>query len=252
MVVMVVQVMVPLLMLLLMMMEMVAVVVTQVRLHRVPGTDDLRLGSVRQDVQDAERFHTPFVRVPVPLVLVVRLLHLHHLQPFQGFEVIVRGTSRRGTVAAGPAVHLLVVLFVLLILPQRCHGITTATLVGTQAPAVGHPVVAAPRVAVLVVDHGVPGVAPPRTQPLRVLLPRLGEPLVLLATRGDHHEGQRTRAADGYLVLVVLNVTSARGASARCPSVSWRAQAARRRGTGRHRRRRRHRVRFCHFRGAHS
>lgn len=173
MIVMVMQVMLMVRLLMLLLVEMVTVM-TEVRLDRVPGPHDLRLWPVRQDVQNTEGFHAPLVRVPVPLVLVVRVLHRHHLQPLQGFEIIVRGSRCRGAVAAGPAVHFFIVFLVLFVLPQRRHGIAAAALVGTETSAIGHPIIAASGVAVLVVDHGVPGVASSRTQSLHVLFPGLG------------------------------------------------------------------------------
>lgn len=224
------------LLLLLLLLEVVAMVMMVVemvaRLDRVPRAHDLRLRPVRQDVQYAERLHPPLVRVPIPLVLLVRVLHhLHHLQTFQRFEVIVRG-RRTATVTASPAVHLLLVLLVLLLVPQRGHGI--ATLVDADPPAVRHPAIATARVTVLVVDHRLPRVASSRAQSVHVLVPRLGQALVLLRAGRDDHEGQRARAAHGDLVLVVLNV-----ASAGRPSVDRRrSQAAGRRGARGHRGRR--------------
>lgn len=231
-VVVVVKVVVLLLLLLLLLEAVMMVVEMVVRLDRVPRAHDLRLRPVRQDVQYAERLHPPLVRVPIPLVLLVRVLHhLHHLQTFQRFEVIVRG-RRTAAVAARPAVHLLLVLLVLLLVPQRGHGIATATLV--DPPAVRHPVIATARVTVLVVDHRLPRVASSGAQSVHVLVPPLGQPLVLLRAGRDDHEGQRARAAHGDLVLVVLNV-----ASAGRPSVDRRrSQAAGRRGARGHRGRR--------------
>ena len=101
----------------LLLLKMMAMMMVEIRLDRVPRPYDFRLGSMRQDVQNTERLHPSFVRVPIPVVLLVRVLHLHHLQTFQRLEVIVRGTGRRGTVTASPTVHFLVVLFVLLLVP---------------------------------------------------------------------------------------------------------------------------------------
>lgn len=231
------------LLLLLLLLQVVAVVVmvemVVIRLDRVPGAHDLRLGSVRQDVQYAERLNPALVRVPIPLVLLVRVLHLHHLQTFQRLEVIVRGTCPRRTVTASPTVHfLLVVLLLLFLVPQRGHGITAATLVDPEPSPVRHPVIAAARVTILVVDHRFPGITSSRAQSVHVFLPRLGQPFLLLRGGRDHDQGQRAGAANGDLVLVVLHVAPAGGASARRPSVDRRSQAAGRRGARGHRRRR--------------
>ena len=113
--------------------EMVVVEMVVIRLDRVPRAHDLRLRSVRQDVQYAERLDPALVRVPIPLVLLVRVLHLHHLQTFQRLEVIVRGT----TVTASPTVHFLLVLLLVLLLlfvPQRGHGVAAAAPLVTYPP----------------------------------------------------------------------------------------------------------------------
>ena len=113
--------------------EMVVVEMVVIRLDRVPRAHDLRLRSVRQDVQYAERLDPALVRVPIPLVLLVRVLHLHHLQTFQRLEVIVRGT----TVTASPTVHFLLVLLLVLLplfVPQRGHGVAAAAPLVTYPP----------------------------------------------------------------------------------------------------------------------
>lgn len=152
---------------------------------------------MRQNVENTERLDATFVALTVPVVLLVRVLHLHHLQTFQRFEIVVRCTGRRCTVTTASAVHLLFLLLVVLfVLPQRGNGITAAALVSSNTSTIRRPVITASRVAVLVVDHRLPRVTPSRAQSVRVILPRLRQSFVLFRGRGDHHQRQRTRTTD--------------------------------------------------------
>lgn len=209
--------MVLLLLLLLIMMVMMMEVVVTVRMtetgvHRVPWPDDFRLRSVGQNVEDAEGLDAAVIGLSLPLVLLVRVLHLHHLEPLERFEIIVSGTgSGRRAVAAGPTIDVLLLLLhlvVLLVVPKRRDGV--AALAGpTARPTVGHPVVAVARVALLVFRHRVARVRSPRAQTVCVVLPR-GRRQLVLRVGCHHHQRQRTRTTHGDLVVVVLHVPAAR------------------------------------------
>lgn len=247
-VMMVVQMMM-LLLLLLLQVVMTVMLAAEAGVHRVPRTDDLRLRPMRQDVQDAEGLYATVVALPLPLVLLVRVLHLHHLQPLQRLEVIVRRTGGCRAVAAGPAVHFLLLLVLLLVVPERRNRIA-ALARPAAAPAVRHPVLitVAGVIPLLVLRYRIARIGSPRTQTFHVVLPGL-----VLRVGRHEHQRQRARTAHGDHVLVVLHVSSTRRAAARRPSVRRRAaHAAGRRRAGRSRCRRRHRIRFRHLRGTHT
>lgn len=241
-----------LLMMVMMMMEVMAVLMAEARVHRVPGSDNFRLRSVGQDVQDTEGFDATVIGLPFPFVLLVRVLNLHHLEALERLEVIVSGAGSGRAVAAGPTVDVLFLLvIILLVVPERRDGVTALTGSATCS-SVQHPVVAVAGVALLVLRHRVARVGPSRAQTIGVIFPR-GRHQLVLRVGCHHHQRQGARATYGDLVVVVLHVPSTRRTSARRPSVRRRAaHATGRRRAGRYRRRRRHRVRFRHLRGAHA
>lgn len=84
------------------------------------------------------------------------MLHLHHLETLERFEVIVSGSGSGRAVAAGPAVDvLLLVVVVLLVVPERRDGVAALTGPATR-PAVRQPVIAVAGVALLVFRHRIP------------------------------------------------------------------------------------------------
>lgn len=249
MVVMVVVQMVRMMMMLLL--QVMTMLMAQAGIRRVPGTNDLRLRPMRQDIEDTKRFDPAIIGFPFPFIFLIRVLHRHHLQALQRLEVIVRGTSGCRSVAARPAVHLFLLLFVLLVVPERRDRVA-AFASPAAGSSVRHPVLSvAGVIPVLVLRHRITWIGSSGAQTVGVIVPG-GSQLVLRVGRRDHQR-QRTGTAHGDLVLVVLNVSSTRRASARRPSVCRRAaHAAGRRGAGRYRCRRRHRVRFRHLRRAHA
>ena len=217
----------------------------------VPGTDDLCLRSMRQDIEDTERLNSAIIGFPFPLILLIRMLHLHHLQALQRLKVIVRSTSGRCSVVTGPAVYLFFFLLVLLVISERCDRITAFASSATCS-SIRHPVFpVAGIISLLVFRHRVSWIGSPGAQTVDVILPGGGQLVFRVGCR--YYQRQWTGTAYGNLVFIVLNISSTRRASARCPSVCRRAtHAAGRHGAGRYRCRRRHRVRFRHLRCTHA
>lgn len=235
----------------LMLLQMMTVLMAEARVHRVPGTDDLRFRPMRQDVEDTEGLDPAIVGLSFSLVLLVRVLHLDHLQTFQRLEIIIGRAGGCRTVAASPAVYLLFLLVVFLVVSERCNRISAFASPATGS-SVRHPVFSVARIIPLfILRHRISHVGSSGTQTVGVVLPRGGQ-LVFRVRRHDH-QWQRAGAAHGDLVLVILDVSSTWRASTRRPSVRGRAaHAAGRCCAGRYRRRRRHRVRFRHLRGTHA
>lgn len=235
----------------LMLLQMMTVLMAEARVHRVPGTDNLRFWPMRQDVEDTERLDPAIVGLSFSLVLLVRVLHLYHLQTFQRLEIIIGRSGGCRTVATSPAVYLFFFFFVFFVVSERCNRVAALASPATGS-SVRHPVLSVARIIPLfVLRHRISHVGSSGTQTVDVVLPG-GSQLVLRVRRHDH-QWQRARTAHGDLVLVVLDVSSTWRASARRPSVRRRAaHAAGRCCAGRYRRRRRHRVRFRHLRGTHA
>lgn len=105
----------------LMLLKMMAVLMAEAGVHRVPGTDNLRFWPMRQDVEDTEGFDPAIVGLPFSLVLLIRMLHLHHLQTFQRLEIIVGRAGSCRTIATCPAVYLFFFLIIFLVVSERCN-----------------------------------------------------------------------------------------------------------------------------------
>lgn len=209
----------------------------------VPGPDDLRLGPVREDVQDAEGLDPSLGRGLFPvaaglLLFLLFSLYLHHLEPLQGLEVVVAvGTP-------GSPFRLVVVVV----------GLPEGGYLAAEAPPSARPPVSllgVPAVLVVDVDYGGGRVVG------QSLVVAVGLLVVVLGGGGDH-EGQGTRAPDRDLAVVVVGRgflhRRRRAAVVVVPEPAVLDRRRRRAQTGaRGRRRGRHGVRgrFRHLRAAH-
>jgi hypothetical protein len=181
-------------------MLMLPMLKTDARVRRVPGTDDLGLWPMRQNVQDTERLDASIIGLAFPLVLVLRVLHhLHHLETLERLEVVVRRFESGGDrlAALGPHVHVvvvvvvvvvLVVLVVLVVVDGRDGIAAVANRLAATATAVRHPVIAISRGrVVLVVRERVPLIGSSGTQTIGIVIPGGGQ----LVLRVGGHDDQR-------------------------------------------------------------
>lgn len=173
--------------LLLMLMLHVTMLMTDAGVHGIPGTHDLCLRPMRENIQDTEGLDAPIIGLSFPFVLLVRVLHRHHLQTFQRFEIVVGSTSSGRSTATGPAVHivLLFVVILLVIMDARHRIVTVAHL--AAGPAIRHPVVTVSGVvSLLIVSERIPTrVGSPGAQAIGVILPGGGQ---LVFCIGGHHD----------------------------------------------------------------
>lgn len=163
----------------------VMTVLTEAGIRRVPGTDNLRFWPMRQDVEDTEGLDPAIVGLPFSLVLLIRVLHLHHFQTFQRLEIIVSRAGGCRTIAACPAVYLFFFLIIFLVVSERCNRIAALTSSATGS-SIWHPVFSVTRViSLFILRHRISRVGSSGTQPVGVILPGGGQ-LVFRVWRHDH------------------------------------------------------------------
>lgn len=171
--------------LVMLLLQMMTVLMAEARVHRVPGPDNFRFWPMRQDIEDAERLDSAIVGLSFSLVLLVRVLHLYHLETFQRLEVIIGRTGGCRAIAASPAVYLLLVLIIFLVVSERCNRIAALASPATGS-SVRHPVVPVARVIpLLVLRHRISHVGSSGAQTVGVVLPGGGQ-LVFRVRRHDH------------------------------------------------------------------